>query len=79
MCEAAGISRRTFFNYFPTKEDAIIGHAEDDIPGTSSKNSSPAARIPQPGKSPPPCSAIWSGFRCASQKVCQLPKRKPGS
>ena len=32
VCEAAGISRRTFFNYFPTKEDAIIGHAEDDIP-----------------------------------------------
>ena len=32
VCDAAGISRRTFFNYFPTKEDAIIGHAEDDIP-----------------------------------------------
>jgi AcrR family transcriptional regulator len=32
VCDAAGISRRTFFNYFPTKEDAIIGHAGDDIP-----------------------------------------------
>jgi AcrR family transcriptional regulator len=32
VCEVAGISRRTFFNYFPTKEDAIIGHADDDIP-----------------------------------------------
>ncbi|NUT70727.1 TetR/AcrR family transcriptional regulator [Pseudarthrobacter sp. C4D7] len=32
VCGAAGISRRTFFNYFPTKEDAIIGHADDDIP-----------------------------------------------
>lgn len=32
VCEAAGISRRTFFNYFPTKEDAIIGHADDDMP-----------------------------------------------
>ena len=32
VCEAAGISRRTFFNYFPAKEDAIIGHAEDDVP-----------------------------------------------
>ncbi|WP_324644569.1 TetR/AcrR family transcriptional regulator [Pseudarthrobacter sp. LT1] len=32
VCEAAGISRRTFFNYFPTKEDAIIGHVDDDIP-----------------------------------------------
>lgn len=32
VCEAAGISRRTFFNYFPTKEDAIIGHGDDDMP-----------------------------------------------
>ncbi|WP_458779176.1 TetR/AcrR family transcriptional regulator [Arthrobacter sp. D3-16] len=32
VCEQAGISRRTFFNYFPTKEDAILGHADDDIP-----------------------------------------------
>ncbi|MGO4236660.1 TetR/AcrR family transcriptional regulator [Pseudarthrobacter sp. YAF2] len=32
VCDAADISRRTFFNYFPTKEDAIIGHADDDIP-----------------------------------------------
>ncbi|MCU1566883.1 MAG: Transcriptional regulator, TetR family [Pseudarthrobacter sp.] len=32
VCERADISRRTFFNYFPTKEDAIIGHADDDIP-----------------------------------------------
>jgi AcrR family transcriptional regulator len=32
VCERSDISRRTFFNYFPTKEDAIIGHADDDIP-----------------------------------------------
>lgn len=32
VCDSAAISRRTFFNYFPTKEDAIIGHAGDDIP-----------------------------------------------
>jgi AcrR family transcriptional regulator len=32
VCERAGISRRTFFNYFPAKEDAIIGHADDEIP-----------------------------------------------
>ena len=32
VCEAAGISRRTFFNYFPAKEDAIIGHVDDDVP-----------------------------------------------
>ncbi|MFT4471577.1 TetR/AcrR family transcriptional regulator [Arthrobacter sulfonylureivorans] len=32
VCERAGISRRTFFNYFPSKEDAILGHPGDDIP-----------------------------------------------
>ncbi|MCO4239101.1 TetR/AcrR family transcriptional regulator [Pseudarthrobacter sp. MDT3-28] len=33
VCEEAGISRRTFFNYFPTKEDAILGHHDDEHPG----------------------------------------------
>ncbi|MFF1253114.1 TetR family transcriptional regulator [Pseudarthrobacter sp. NPDC058329] len=32
VCEQADISRRTFFNYFPTKEDAILGHIDDEIP-----------------------------------------------
>lgn len=32
VCEQAGISRRTFFNYFPAKEDAILGHVDDEIP-----------------------------------------------
>ncbi|GGI85418.1 hypothetical protein GCM10007175_23180 [Pseudarthrobacter scleromae] len=32
VCEQADISRRTFFNYFPTKEDAVLGHIDDDIP-----------------------------------------------
>jgi AcrR family transcriptional regulator len=32
VCERAGISRRTFFNYFPAKEDAVLGHPGDDIP-----------------------------------------------
>jgi AcrR family transcriptional regulator len=32
VCERAGISRRTFFNYFPSKEDAIIGHVDDELP-----------------------------------------------
>lgn len=25
ICQAAGISQRTFFNYFPTKDDALLG------------------------------------------------------
>ena len=33
LCEQAGISRRTFFNYFASKEDAVLGiplHVDDD-------------------------------------------------
>lgn len=33
VCETVGVSRRTFFNYFPTKEDAILGHHDDEHPG----------------------------------------------
>ena len=32
LCEQVGISRRTFFNYFPAKEDAILGSPADDLP-----------------------------------------------
>lgn len=32
LCSQVGISRRTFFNYFPSKEDALVGHHEDGIP-----------------------------------------------
>ncbi|MBG6180315.1 TetR/AcrR family transcriptional regulator [Arthrobacter sp. CAN_A1] len=32
LCEQVGISRRTFFNYFPTKEDAILGHSDGHRP-----------------------------------------------
>lgn len=32
LCEQVGISRRTFFNYFPTKEDAVLGHSDDHQP-----------------------------------------------
>lgn len=32
VCEEAGVSRRTFFNYFPSKEDAIIGYLLDEFP-----------------------------------------------
>ncbi len=27
ICEAAGVSARTFFNYFESKDDAVLGHA----------------------------------------------------
>ncbi|WP_115789720.1 TetR/AcrR family transcriptional regulator [Arthrobacter silvisoli] len=32
VCEQAGISRRTFFNYFHSKEDAVIGTFSDELP-----------------------------------------------
>ena len=32
LCDRVGISRRTFFNYFPAKEDAILGSPADDLP-----------------------------------------------
>lgn len=31
LCEQVGVSRRTFFNYFHSKEDAIIGHSDDTL------------------------------------------------
>ncbi|WP_165063162.1 TetR/AcrR family transcriptional regulator [Marisediminicola senii] len=32
VCDAVGISRRTFFNYFPSKEDALLGLHEAGVP-----------------------------------------------
>ncbi|WDF34209.1 TetR family transcriptional regulator [Arthrobacter agilis] len=32
VCDDVGISRRTFFNYFPAKEDAVLGSSDEDLP-----------------------------------------------
>lgn len=32
LCESVGVSRRTLFNYFPSKEDAVIGYLLDEFP-----------------------------------------------
>ncbi|GAB3651946.1 TetR family transcriptional regulator [Zhihengliuella somnathii] len=32
LAEAAGVSRRTFFNYFQTKDDAVLGVRVEDVP-----------------------------------------------
>ncbi|MFF2271929.1 TetR/AcrR family transcriptional regulator [Agromyces sp. NPDC058136] len=31
LCERVGVSRRTFFNYFHAKEDAVVGHRDDTL------------------------------------------------
>ena len=31
LCADVGVSRRTFFNYFPSKEDAVVGHDADGV------------------------------------------------
>lgn len=31
LCERVGVSRRTFFNYFHAKDDAVIGHRDDTL------------------------------------------------
>src|SRR6476661_8617448 len=38
VAEAAGVSPRTFFNYFPAKEDAVLGLREPVLePGEAAK------------------------------------------
>lgn len=32
LCDEIGISRRTFFNYFPSKEDAVLGSTDEELP-----------------------------------------------
>jgi AcrR family transcriptional regulator len=32
LCDEIGISRRTFFNYFPSKEDAVLGSTGEGLP-----------------------------------------------
>ena len=50
LCEQVGISRRTFFNYFPAKEDAVLG-APAALPQELTEPFI-AAGTPDPGLSP---------------------------
>ena len=31
LCDQVGVSRRTFFNYFPTKDDAVVGGPDPSL------------------------------------------------
>lgn len=46
ICESVGVSRRTFFNYFPTKDSAWLGQVDRGIPPES------AARFIARGRHP---------------------------
>lgn len=46
IAERSGISRRTFFNYFPTKEDAILGLREPALADDAVAGFRAAARAP---------------------------------
>jgi AcrR family transcriptional regulator len=37
ICEEAGVSTRTFFNYFDTKDDAVLGHAPWPLTGEAAE------------------------------------------
>ncbi|GII99355.1 TetR family transcriptional regulator [Sediminihabitans luteus] len=36
ICAAVGVSTRTFFNYFPSKDDAVLGNSRQEIPDAAS-------------------------------------------
>ena len=50
LCEQVGISRRTFFNYFSAKEDAILGAPADDIPEDLVRRFTAGGAGPSPGE-----------------------------
>lgn len=64
ICERCGVSRRTFFNYYSSKEEALLGRAdtvfdEEDQPaiaefeaGDPMDASSPTSNICSPSSSP---------------------------
>lgn len=53
LCAQVGISRRTFFNYFPSKEDALVGHHEDGIPEPMAEEFLHGGRDSSPGEVSP--------------------------
>ena len=79
LADAAEVSRRTLFNYFPSKTDAVLGEAPGDPRRPTSRRSSPAARTAtssttspsSPGSRSPPSRPTAS--RSSSAAGCSPP------
>lgn len=52
LCTRVGVSRRTFFNYFPTKEDAVLGSTPPDLTEEERAHFIARGRHDGPGLSP---------------------------
>lgn len=65
LCEEVGISRRTFFNYFPAKEDAILGSPADEIPADLAQKFIAGGAVSAPGTFSPSLLADFVDFAAA--------------
>ena len=65
LCEEVGISRRTFFNYFPTKEDAVLGSPADEIPPELAEEFIAGGSVTAPGILSPTLLADFVDFAVA--------------
>ncbi|WP_342022356.1 TetR family transcriptional regulator [Arthrobacter citreus] len=65
LCEKVGISRRTFFNYFPAKEDAILGSPADEIPADLAEAFIAGGAVSAPGSLSPSLLADFVDFAVA--------------
>ena len=65
LCEKVGISRRTFFNYFPAKEDAILGSPADEIPADLAAEFVAGGAVSAPGSLSPSLLADFVDFAVA--------------
>lgn len=65
LCEEVGISRRTFFNYFPAKEDAILGSPADEIPADLAETFIAGGAASAPGSFSPSLLADFVDFAVA--------------